>query len=220
MHSSNVRCHHIANVDAFIVNDAIIALKDMSMHTADPPAGFTLIELLVVISITALLAAILFPVFACAREKARQNTCISHQRQLSAGVLMYCQDHDDTLPGSANVWRDVNVDSGILKCPTAGNALPVAYLYNLALDGIALGAVKAPDGTNDLSLVWMTVDGEAGSAENRHNGKYVVSYLDGHVTSTTFIGAGTEGGVPAGNVWVWGYNAHGGVGEFTLRVTE
>jgi prepilin-type N-terminal cleavage/methylation domain-containing protein/prepilin-type processing-associated H-X9-DG protein len=60
--------------------------------------GFTLIELLVVIAIIAILAAILFPVFARAREKARQTACTSNLKQLSLGVLMYVQDYDEMFP--------------------------------------------------------------------------------------------------------------------------
>ncbi len=59
--------------------------------------GFTLIELLVVIAIIAILAAILFPVFARAREKSRQTACLSNLKQLSLGVLMYAQDYDGRL---------------------------------------------------------------------------------------------------------------------------
>jgi prepilin-type N-terminal cleavage/methylation domain-containing protein/prepilin-type processing-associated H-X9-DG protein len=62
--------------------------------------GFTLIELLVVIAIIAILAAILFPVFARAREKARQASCQSNLKQLSLGVLMYAQDHDEMTCGA------------------------------------------------------------------------------------------------------------------------
>lgn len=60
--------------------------------------GFTLIELLVVIAIIAILAAILFPVFARAREKARQASCSSNLKQLATGVLMYAQDYDENWP--------------------------------------------------------------------------------------------------------------------------
>ncbi len=60
--------------------------------------GFTLIELLVVIAIIAILAAILFPVFSRARERARQISCLSNVRQLAVGTLMYAQDYDEVLP--------------------------------------------------------------------------------------------------------------------------
>ena len=62
--------------------------------------GFTLIELLVVIAIIAILAAILFPVFAKAREKARQTSCLSNVKQMTLGILQYTQDYDEKLvPG-------------------------------------------------------------------------------------------------------------------------
>jgi prepilin-type N-terminal cleavage/methylation domain-containing protein/prepilin-type processing-associated H-X9-DG protein len=66
--------------------------------------GFTLIELLVVIAIIAILAAILFPVFARAREKARQSSCLSNLKQLGLATLMYVQDYDETFPIFGPAW--------------------------------------------------------------------------------------------------------------------
>lgn len=68
--------------------------------------GFTLIELLVVIAIIAILAAILFPVFAQARESARQTQCTNNQKQIATSVLMYVQDYDETFPMSAYFGTD------------------------------------------------------------------------------------------------------------------
>ena len=67
--------------------------------------AFTLIELLVVIAIIAILAAILFPVFAQAREKARQASCLSNQKQIGIGLMMYTQDFDETYP-SAYIYKN------------------------------------------------------------------------------------------------------------------
>src|SRR3954469_17430376 len=61
--------------------------------------GFTLIELLVVIAIIAILAAILFPVFARARENARRAACQSNLKQIGLGIAQYTQDYDERLPG-------------------------------------------------------------------------------------------------------------------------
>jgi prepilin-type N-terminal cleavage/methylation domain-containing protein len=100
-------------------------------------AGFTLIELLVVIAIIAILAAILFPVFAQVRDKARMTSCGSNMRQLALGVMMYCQDNDETLPMALNfaapvanperLWssqvQPYIKNTGIFLCPSATNAV-------------------------------------------------------------------------------------------------
>jgi prepilin-type N-terminal cleavage/methylation domain-containing protein/prepilin-type processing-associated H-X9-DG protein len=76
-----------------------------------PKKGFTLIELLVVIAIIAILAAILFPVFANARDKARQISGLSNIKQIALGNIMYCNDYDETFPigSDGNVFGPGNV---------------------------------------------------------------------------------------------------------------
>jgi len=86
--------------------------EEVIMHARK---GFTLIELLVVIAIIAILAAILFPVFATAREKARQTTCLSNHKQVILAFLQYANDYDETWPlanyytPSTGVWGHNNL---------------------------------------------------------------------------------------------------------------
>jgi prepilin-type N-terminal cleavage/methylation domain-containing protein/prepilin-type processing-associated H-X9-DG protein len=99
--------------------------------------GFTLIELLVVIAIIAILAAILFPVFAQAREQARRTSCLSNMKQMGLAVHMYAQDYDETFPMVYGAFVDANGNSvaraaeylllfpyiktvDIWRCPSAG----------------------------------------------------------------------------------------------------
>lgn len=88
------------------------------------PRAFTLIELLVVIAIIAILAAILFPVFAKARERAKESSCLSNQRQIGMGFLQYFQDYDDHFPMTKgdSVWPNTLQpymrSFDILRCPS------------------------------------------------------------------------------------------------------
>ncbi|GIV16060.1 MAG: hypothetical protein KatS3mg022_1495 [Armatimonadota bacterium] len=104
--------------------------------------GFTLIELLVVITVIAILAAILLPVFSQARERARMTGCLSNARQLAMAVYTYTQDYDEALPPSTNYAVPTSVperiwtrliqpyvrDTNIFVCPSAsGSGFPADW---------------------------------------------------------------------------------------------
>jgi prepilin-type N-terminal cleavage/methylation domain-containing protein/prepilin-type processing-associated H-X9-DG protein len=139
-------------------------------------AAFTLIELLVVIAIIAILAAILFPVFAQAREKARQASCLSNVKQVTVGHLMYAQDYDEGLigfysgsdrkillypyikQGTSNADRS-SVD--IWRCPSnATPTLSASYGFNVNTNWAFLSefatvsetVLMADNGLNDNKL--------------------------------------------------------------------
>lgn len=97
-------------------------MKQTSLNRA-----FTLIELLVVIAIIAILAAILFPVFAQAREKARQTSCLSNLKQIGTAAIMYAQDYDEIMPETG--WQ------GPCSNPTTGVANDVYFsgVFSFAL---------------------------------------------------------------------------------------
>jgi len=117
--------------------------------------GFTLIELLVVIAIIAILAAILFPVFAKAREKARQTQCLNNERQICTAFTLYAQDHDESLPTASGWAGALNVDKNLFTCPSTGKTAPAnanppavpsnnGYAFNASASETTLGAVANP----------------------------------------------------------------------------
>jgi prepilin-type N-terminal cleavage/methylation domain-containing protein/prepilin-type processing-associated H-X9-DG protein len=108
-------------------------------------SGFTLIELLVVIAIIAILAAILFPVFARAREKARQTSCLSNVKQIGLGLMMYVQDYDERYPtlyyytnstpsriDYVQVLHPYINNMQVWNCPSAETETPVENYSSLA----------------------------------------------------------------------------------------
>jgi len=161
--------------------------------------GFTLIELLVVIAIIAVLAAILFPVFAKAREKAMQTSCLNNQRQLATAILMYVQDNEEMFPASSSVWKGINAAPGILICPTKGKSLQNAYAYNNTLSAIPIGnitktgqVIMTADGmhaaTNSGTITFDNIAYNAADYDFRHMGQVVATYDDGHAAITTSLG--------------------------------
>jgi prepilin-type N-terminal cleavage/methylation domain-containing protein len=128
--------------------------------------GFTLIELLIVICILTIVAGLLFPAFAAARERARQTTCFSNERQLGAALLMYVQDYDEQFPSGTSGWPGNGwagqvfpfvKNTGVYKCPDDDkhphvsddggpidpNAVEVSYALNCNAVGQSLAALNA-----------------------------------------------------------------------------
>ncbi len=157
--------------------------------------GFTLIELLVVIAIIAILAAILFPVFARAREKARQTTCTSNQRQIAVAVGMYAQDNSESFfPSDSAAWNSYltkYAEGGVYDCPTSsfkGTSGMPDYGFNHQLYGATVSGISNPSATvmladfiNSAGAANTDITSWTGQADCRHSGSLILACVDGHV---------------------------------------
>jgi prepilin-type N-terminal cleavage/methylation domain-containing protein/prepilin-type processing-associated H-X9-DG protein len=150
--------------------------------------GFTLIELLVVIAIIAILAAILFPVFAKAREKARQSSCLSNTKQLALAFLSYSQDYDEVLPmyvdhaytfgtmGWYNTIQPYIKNTQLMRCPSvAGGTQASDYgvIYPTVSNrgsAAALGTIATPAET------CMLTETETQDAAGKRTGALYLAY--------------------------------------------
>ena len=162
--------------------------------------GFTLIELLVVIAIIAVLAAILFPVFATAREKARQAHFLNNKKQIATAVMMFAQDHEQTIfadPGSQSwcTYLTQYITGPLYACPSVkasqpGSSSTPNYGFNPTLYNTLLTEITQP------SIGLMLADmkpvsaraqqsGSLGSMDTdidqRHGGGFIFACIDGHV---------------------------------------
>jgi prepilin-type N-terminal cleavage/methylation domain-containing protein/prepilin-type processing-associated H-X9-DG protein len=141
--------------------------------------GFTLIELLVVIAIIAILAAILFPVFARARENARRTSCLSNMKQIGLGIMQYTQDYDENFPAtrddkdfyalgrigpytkSDQLLICPSATSGLIDVRSASNTGYAKTNYYVTLDGTDAGATWGLFGTDkSVSLASVTSPSE------------------------------------------------------------
>jgi prepilin-type N-terminal cleavage/methylation domain-containing protein/prepilin-type processing-associated H-X9-DG protein len=151
-----------------------------------PRRAFTLIELLVVIAIIAILAAILFPVFAQAREKARQTSCLSNLKQIGLGAVMYAQDYDEVFPGNMTA-NNVATSHWFVLLP------PYIQRAQGTLGGFGLDNASAAGG--------VYVCPSADPSENyidtrRYPGKFIHYIIAGPTAWYNFLSPGNRGGGP------------------------
>ena len=120
-------------------------------------------------------ASLLFPTFSKAREKSRQSSCMSNQKQLALMVNIYAQEQQLMLPSSTRWIEEIGAPPKMLRCVNAHD-LQVAYAYNRDLSGRKLDEFKGVETDTPL-----TFDARDGKPAFRHNAGLIISFLDGHV---------------------------------------
>ncbi|MCE5239013.1 DUF4349 domain-containing protein [bacterium] len=157
------------------VSEMSVEPKEVAVPRRRP--SFGLVELLVVLGICGVLAAVLFPVFSKAREKARQPSCLSNVRQLALATLQYAHDYDDVLPPAEN-WAELiqryHGNTQILHCPSAIGSTGDSYALVSRWGGMPLKSITDPGNTIII------YEAENGQPAYRHNEGMNVGYADGH----------------------------------------
>jgi len=178
--------------------------------------AFTLIELLVVIAIIAILAAILFPVFAQAREKARSISCVSNMKQINLACLQYVQDYDETFPIGNSLWNLTGgwigqgpnnwaaaiapyiKSTGVFVCPddsAGGNMNVAAPWQGEDVSYVANGLQNPfPYGSECLGLMCLQPSGNPSKKLSQVNSpSSVISFAEVHSADLKAAGLGTNG---------------------------
>lgn len=152
--------------------------------TTEYRRGFTLIELLVVIAIIAILAAVLFPVFAAVRKKASETNCLSNMKQITFGVIAYCSDHDDG--GPMTTWPIV--DGVEVEHPWFAKLGEYGCPYYIYSPGGPIYTTKnVPCKVNPI---WLCTGGNVTSSYNLpyHRGGYYMTWRLGQLRQPSEVG--------------------------------
>ncbi len=187
--------------------------------------GFTLIELLVVIAIIAILAAILFPVFAQVREKARAISCLSNLKQIGLAVVQYNQDNDEKMPSGSSAYGTCSgwawqvypyvKSTAAFRCPDDSGVQSTSASYGLNAN-FGIASATAPAGSPDgLTIAQFAAPAKTVMLFEVANSKYYDITNGTGATGANGVSADNmyNGGSPSGNGYGGDYDPNGGNGE-------